>query len=86
MAAEWVLGQAQRPPWDAIDWAVDQDWDSRPAADDPPASLYGGWRDAGLPGLRYVLVNMMEEYAWHNGRADLTREAIDGLTGQDPPE
>lgn len=46
MAAEWVLGQGHRPPWDAIDWAVDQDWDWRPAADDPPASLYGGWRDA----------------------------------------
>lgn len=41
---------------------------------------------SGPPGLRYELVNMIEEYARHNGQADLTREAIDGLTGQDPPE
>lgn len=46
MAAEWLLGQEQRPPWDAIDCATDHDWDWRLAADDPPASLYGGWRDA----------------------------------------
>ena len=35
-------------------------------------------------GLRYVLVNMIEEYARHNGHADLMRESIDGLVGHDP--
>ncbi len=39
-----------------------------------------------LPSLRYVLLNMIEEYARHNGHADLIRESIDGLTGQDPPD
>lgn len=29
---------------------------------------------------------MIEEYARHNGQADLIREAIDRLTGQEPPE
>lgn len=39
-----------------------------------------------LPSLRYVLINMIEEYARHNGHADLLRESVDGLTGQDPPD
>jgi hypothetical protein len=31
--------------------------------------------------LRRVMVNMIAEYARHNGHADLLREAIDGATG-----
>jgi hypothetical protein len=31
--------------------------------------------------LRYVLTHMIEEYARHNGHADLIRERIDGVTG-----
>jgi uncharacterized damage-inducible protein DinB len=32
--------------------------------------------------LRWVLVHMIEEYARHNGHADLLRERIDGVTGE----
>nr|WP_240930732.1 DinB family protein [Isoptericola sp. BMS4] len=32
--------------------------------------------------LRWVLVHLVEEYARHNGHADLLREALDGLTGE----
>ncbi|MFI6444628.1 DinB family protein [Kitasatospora sp. NPDC050543] len=32
--------------------------------------------------LRYVLTHMIEEYARHNGHADLIREAIDGAVGE----
>lgn len=32
--------------------------------------------------LRYVLTHMIEEYARHNGHADLLREAIDGAVGE----
>jgi hypothetical protein len=32
--------------------------------------------------LREVLVHMVEEYARHNGHADLLRERIDGRVGQ----
>ncbi len=32
--------------------------------------------------LRWVLVHMIEEYARHNGHADLLRERIDGSTGE----
>jgi hypothetical protein len=31
--------------------------------------------------LRWVLVHMVEEYARHNGHADLLRERIDGAIG-----
>lgn len=39
----------------------------------------------GSPSLRRLLVDMIEEYARHAGHADLIREAIDGLRGEDPP-
>ncbi|MFE6161835.1 DinB family protein [Streptomyces sp. NPDC056486] len=31
--------------------------------------------------LRWILVHLVEEYARHNGHADLLREGIDGVTG-----
>ncbi|MBA3431068.1 MAG: DinB family protein [Actinobacteria bacterium] len=31
--------------------------------------------------MRWILLHMIEEYARHNGHADLIREAIDGATG-----
>ncbi|MFW0783630.1 DinB family protein [Gordonia sp. CPCC 206044] len=31
--------------------------------------------------LRWIYVHMIEEYARHNGHADLLRERIDGMTG-----
>jgi Protein of unknown function (DUF664) len=40
----------------------------------------------GIPTLHYILINMIEEYARHNGHADLIRESVDGLVGHDPPE
>jgi uncharacterized damage-inducible protein DinB len=32
--------------------------------------------------LRWILVHLVEEYARHNGHADLVREALDGVTGE----
>ena len=32
--------------------------------------------------LRWILAHMLEEYARHNGHADLLRECIDGRAGQ----
>lgn len=40
------------------------------------------WPDGSAPGLRWVVVHMIEEYARHNGHADLIREAVDGETGE----
>ena len=39
-----------------------------------------------LPNLRRVLIDLVEEYARHTGHADLIRESIDGLTGEDAPQ
>ncbi len=36
----------------------------------------------GRVSLRWVLVHMIEEYARHNGHADVLRESIDGQTGE----
>jgi len=42
-----------------------------------------GQDSAGTPvSLRELLVHMVEEYARHNGHADLLRERIDGRVGQ----
>ncbi|HTZ45368.1 MAG TPA: DinB family protein, partial [Jatrophihabitans sp.] len=32
--------------------------------------------------LRWILIHLVEEYARHNGHADLLREAIDGAVGE----
>ena len=40
------------------------------------------WSDGSTPSLRWILCHMIEEYARHNGHADLLREAVDGQTGE----
>ncbi|MEU1273097.1 DinB family protein [Streptomyces sp. NPDC005799] len=40
---------------------------------------HDAWR--GTVSLRWVLLHMIEEYARHNGHADLIRERIDGAVG-----
>jgi uncharacterized protein DUF664 len=37
------------------------------------------------PSLRRVLIDLIEEYSRHTGHADLIRESVDGLVGEDPP-
>jgi len=44
------------------------------------------WPDGRAPRLRRTFVDLIEEYARHVGHADLIREAIDGLVGEDPPD
>ncbi|WP_042401419.1 DinB family protein [Streptacidiphilus carbonis] len=103
-------GAEQTPPWDAVDWKADPDWDWHSAAEDTPEQLLalwqdevarsrsllaqalaqGGldqparrvWADGRAPSLRWILLHMVEEYARHNGHADLLREAVDGTTGE----
>jgi len=36
--------------------------------------------------LRRVLVDLVTEYSRHAGHADVFREAVDGLVGEDPPQ
>ncbi|MEU7609798.1 DinB family protein [Micromonospora sp. NPDC049204] len=51
----------------------------------PEQLARGEWPDDRVPSLRRVLVDLIEEYARHVGHADLIRESVDGLTGEDPP-
>ncbi len=51
---------------------------------DRPAALTFG--DGQPPNLRRMLVDLHDEYARHVGHADLLREAVDGLVGEDPPQ
>ncbi|MER5180580.1 DinB family protein [Streptomyces sp. NPDC002896] len=49
---------------------------------DETAPIPGDGPMAGLEvSLRWILVHMIEEYARHNGHADIVRERIDGVTG-----
>ena len=40
------------------------------------------WPDGQPPSLRWILLTVIDEYARHNGHADLIRESVDGSTGQ----
>jgi hypothetical protein len=42
------------------------------------------WPDGRRPSLRRLLIDAIEEYARHVGHADLIRESVDGLVGEDP--
>lgn len=44
------------------------------------------WPDGRAPNLRRMIIDVIEEYARHLGHADLIRESIDGLVGEDPPD
>jgi uncharacterized damage-inducible protein DinB len=114
--SHWLFGRELGPPWGAVDWAADPDWEWHSAAGDSPGSLRSLWEASvmasracvaevleggagsngeGLgtvavrvvpgresPSLRWILVHMVEEYARHNGHADLLREVVDGETGE----
>jgi len=110
--ARLLLAAPPGPPWDAVDWAADPDWEWHTAADDSAEELYALWREAvtrsrvvveqaladnGLdtlgkfvspdrqrPSLRRILFDLIEEYARHLGHADLIRESVDSLVGEDP--
>jgi hypothetical protein len=51
---------------------------------DRPVALW--FWDGEPPNVRRMLVDLHDEYARHVGHADLFREAIDGLVGEDPPQ
>ncbi|MER5252563.1 DinB family protein [Streptomyces sp. NPDC002855] len=65
--------------WEA--WRAEVAFADRFVAEAPDLDIEGhdGWR--GTVSLRWVLIHMIEEYARHNGHADLLRERIDGAIG-----
>ena len=84
-AAHTMTGDAMRAQWNtsvmrcraALDEAL------RAGGKDPLGVLAKRARPSGeRPSMRWILVHMIEEYARHNGHADLLREAVDGQTGE----
>ncbi len=51
------------------------------AADLDDLAARGNHRTGEHANLRWILVHLIEEYARHNGHADLIRESIDGQVG-----
>jgi hypothetical protein len=47
--------------------------------------VYLSWPDGRHLSLRRLVCDLIEEYGRHTGHADLLREAVDGLAGEDPP-
>jgi hypothetical protein len=74
-------------PLDGADWDDDlASWqaecdDSRRAAASHSLDDTGVTRNGQPCSLRWIYVHMIEEYARHNGHADLIRELVDGSVG-----
>jgi uncharacterized damage-inducible protein DinB len=73
-------------PLDGADWDADLAvWQAEIEAARAVAAAHG-LDDTGLPhgrphSLRWIYTHMIEEYARHNGHADLIRELTDGTVG-----
>jgi uncharacterized damage-inducible protein DinB len=73
-------------PIDDADWEADRArWDTECAASRSIAASRGldatGTHADGPCTLRWIYTHMIEEYARHNGHADLIRELVDGGVG-----
>ncbi|KDN86078.1 DinB family protein [Kitasatospora cheerisanensis] len=63
-------------------WRSQVEISRRIVAEAPSLDATGIHKGSGQPvSLRRILLNMLAEYARHNGHADLLRERIDGATG-----
>ena len=51
---------------------------------DQPAHI--AWPEGNHASLRRLVCDLIEEYGRHTGHADLLRESVDGLVGEDPPD
>src|SRR5512139_573058 len=51
----------------------------------PDQLVHASGPDGRHASLRRLVCDLIEEYGRHTGHADLLREAVDGLVGEDPP-
>lgn len=65
--------------WEA--WRAEVAFADRFVAAAPSLDVTGDEPGEGPVSLRWVLMHLVEEYARHNGHADLLREQIDGAVG-----
>ncbi|MGD0380029.1 MAG: DinB family protein [Acidimicrobiales bacterium] len=73
-------------PLDEADWETDlATWREECERSRAAAAAHSlddtGLRDGEPCSLRWIYVHMIEEYARHNGHADLIRELVDGTVG-----
>ncbi|MFI0355773.1 DinB family protein [Actinomadura sp. 9N407] len=95
LSGEDIAYRWKRRPGDDVDFEIDdadpgeafEAWDQECARSRDivhaaeSLDITGRHRDQDYS-LRWVLTHMIEEYARHNGHADLLRERIDGATGE----
>jgi uncharacterized damage-inducible protein DinB len=84
--ADVTVEDSELVPLDDADWAADlAAWQAECAASRRNAAgldLDAAGTQRGVPvSLRWIYVHMIEEYARHNGHADLIRELLDGAVG-----
>lgn len=85
--ADWLAvklaGEGYGPPWDAVDFEEDPDWEWRTGASDDPQELYDGWR-AAVGRSRELVARVVEErgldgpaaFTWPDGRTPDVRTML----------
>ena len=85
--ADWLAvklaGRGYGPPWDAVDFDADPDWEWRTGALDSPDEVYTVWRDA-VARSREVVTQVIEErgldgpasFTWPDGRTPTVRAML----------
>ena len=81
-----AIDDSELVPLDGADWDHDLHvWQTECEHSRRAAATHGlddtGLRHGQAVSLRWIYVHMIEEYARHNGHADLIREMIDGAVG-----
>ena len=81
-----AIEDSELVPLDDADWEADlAAWHRECDASRAAAAAHGlddtGLRHGEQCSLRWIYVHMIEEYARHNGHADLIRELVDGQVG-----
>jgi uncharacterized damage-inducible protein DinB len=81
-----AIEDSELEPLDEADWSADlAAWSAECETSRRNAAQYAlddaGERRGMAVSLRWIYVHMIEEYARHNGHADLIRELVDGQVG-----
>jgi uncharacterized damage-inducible protein DinB len=85
--ADWLAvklaGQEYGPPWDAVDFDADPDWEWRTGSEDAPQVVYELWRDA-VERSRRLVDEVIDEhgldgpaaFTWPDGRTPSVRAML----------
>jgi uncharacterized damage-inducible protein DinB len=85
--ADWLAvklaGQGYGPPWDAVDFDADPDWEWRTGALDAPDEVYAVWRES-VDRSRALVAEVIKErgldgpaaFTWPNGHTPTVRDML----------